>query len=373
MTDSETTIVVSAVNLVVGGTLTILRDCLQYLSSAAAEHNLRIIALVHKKDLAYYPGIEYIEIPWAKKTWINRLWCEYITMKKLSRQLAPVHLWVSLHDTTPNVIAEKRAVYCHNSFPFYKITRRDLIYNYKIVLFALFSKYIYKTNIRKNDYVIVQQNWFKQEFIRMFGLDPGKIIIAYPSRNEKIQIDRSSLVSQGTYTFLFPSSANSHKNFELICQAADRLEKSGIRNFRVLLTVSGTENNYAKWLHKKYSRIRSIEFIGFQTRTALLDLYRQADCLLFPAKMETWGLPISEFATSGKPMLISDLPYAHTSAAGSVATAFFNPSDPEELQSQMRRLIQGDTGFLSSVPPVPTEGHHTRDWAELFDILLKQQ
>lgn len=371
MIEPKTTIVISAVNLVVGGTLAILRDCLQYLSSIAVDHNLRIIALVHKKELVCYPNIEYIEIPWAKKTWINRLWCEYITMKKLSRQLAPIHLWFSLHDTTPNVIAQKKAVYCHNSFPFYKITRRDLVYNYKIVLFALFSKYIYKTNIYKNNYVIVQQNWFKQEFIRMFKLDPNKIIIAYPTQNEKMQIERAHVTPHQSYTFLFPASANSHKNFELICQAAGRLEKSGIHNFQVWLTVSGTENNYAKWLYKKYHSIDSIKFIGFQSRTDLFNLYNQADCLIFPAKIETWGLPISEFATSGKPMLLSDLPYAHTSATGSVATAFFNPSDPKELQSQMTRLILGDTNFLSAVAPIPTEGYHTQSWAELFGILLK--
>ena len=55
------TIVVSAVNLRKGGTLTILRNCLEYLSTLAQTGDYRIVALVHKKELAFYPGIEYIE------------------------------------------------------------------------------------------------------------------------------------------------------------------------------------------------------------------------------------------------------------------------------------------------------------------------
>ena len=136
------TIVVSAVNLNAGGTLTILRDCLQYLSRLAEQNEYKIIALVHKRELADYPRITYIEMRWPKKSWIGRLWCEYVTMRRISQDLAPVYLWLSLHDTTPNVTAERRAVYCHNPFPFYKWKAREWLFTPKIVMFALFSKWI---------------------------------------------------------------------------------------------------------------------------------------------------------------------------------------------------------------------------------------
>lgn len=145
------TIVVSAVNLRKGGTLTILRNCLEYLSTLAQTGDYRIVALVHKKELAFYPGIEYIEMPWTIRNWLLRLWCEYVTMYRISKQLSPVYLWFSLHDSTPNVKAQKRAVYCHNPFPFYQWKWRELFLNYKIVCFAWFSKYIYRINIHKTN------------------------------------------------------------------------------------------------------------------------------------------------------------------------------------------------------------------------------
>ena len=118
MSGEKKTIVVSAVSLRKGGTLTILRDCLCYLSTLATDGHYRVIALVHKRELADYPGIRYIEMPDIIRGWSRRLWCEYVTMNRISRRIAPVYLWISLHDTTPRVVAEQQVVYCQTSFLF---------------------------------------------------------------------------------------------------------------------------------------------------------------------------------------------------------------------------------------------------------------
>ena len=52
------TVVVSAVNIRKGGTLTILKDCLKYLSGLAEAGEWKVIALVHRQSLCDYPGIE---------------------------------------------------------------------------------------------------------------------------------------------------------------------------------------------------------------------------------------------------------------------------------------------------------------------------
>lgn len=369
------TIVVSAVNINVGGTLTILRDCLSYLSSIAESQKLRVIAVVYDKKIAYYANIEYIEIRWAKKTWVNRLWCEYVFMRKLSKKLAPVNLWISLHDTTPSVIAERRVVYCHNSFPFYKWRMNELFLNYKIVLFALFSKYIYQFNIHKNSYVIVQQNWLKKEFIRMFQLESEKIIVAYPVGKTQKMIQNRVQIEKGKsdkkiYMFFFPSSPNSHKNFELVCQAVEKMEQKGVRDFEVVLTIDGTKNKYDRLIVAKYRNIKSLRFVGFLTMQDVTEYYAKADCLVFPSKMESWGLPISEFAVTQKPMLLADLPYAHTAAVNSKRTAFFNPFKVEELQEEMEQLIKGYEDFLQPIGEEKMSGYHTTTWDELFSILL---
>lgn len=65
-----------------------------------------------------------------------------------------------------------------------------------------------------------------------------------------------------------------------------------------------------------------IDFIGFVDKKTLFEYYELSSCMIFPSKIETWGLPISEFSEFNKPMLLADLPYAHDTAAGSSKVAF---------------------------------------------------
>ena len=362
------TIVISAVNLVEAGTLAILRDCLNYLSDFAENNPYRIIAIVYKKDLADFPNIEYIETQWPKKRWINRLWYEYFSMNKISKQLAPVYLWFSLHDTSPTVFAERRAVYCHNSYSFYKWKLHDLIFAPKIALFAIFTKLIYKTNISKNKYLVVQQEWFRRAMSGMFSFDASRIVVAKPSKNEAKVLESKNQFDQ--YTFIFAGSPNSHKNFEIICKAAEKLEKKGIDNFKACITVSGQENKYATWLFNNWGHLKSIEFIGFQAKEDLITYYERSHCLIFPSKVESWGLPISEYANYNKPMLLSDLPYAHETAAGANNVSYFNPDNAQDLAEQMEKLIKGNTEHLKLQPQIFYYEPFAENWAELFKILL---
>ena len=364
------TIVVSAVNIRKGGTLTILRDCLGYLSGLTDSY--RVVALVHKRELCDYEGIEYIEMPDIIKGWGKRLWCEYVTMHRISKELAPVHLWLSLHDTTPRVVAEHRAVYCQTSFPFLKLKRNDWRFDYKIGLFGLFTRLAYRINIKKNDYLIVQAEWLRKGFAQMFGLPQERFIVAPPERKHH-HTAVAEHKKQEVYTFFYAATPDCHKNFEQICQAARLLEGSiGKGRFKVVLTVKGTENRYAQWLHEQWGDVDSIVFHGFMDKETLYHHYATADCLIFPSRIETWGLPISEYTPYNKPMLLADLPYAYETAAGSKQTAFFNPEKPEELKVMMQRLIDGDTSFLKEIEKQDLEEPKAENWGELFEWLMGQ-
>lgn len=362
------TIVVSAVNIRKGGTLSILRDCLAYLATQASHY--RIVALVHKQELCDYEGIEYIEMPDIIKGWSKRLWCEYVTMYRISKELAPVYLWLSLHDTTPRVIAEHRAVYCQTSFPFLKLKANDWRFDYKIGLFGLFTRLAYRINIKKNDYLIVQAKWLREGFARMFKLPRERFIVAPPERKHHHTVAPEHK-KQEVYTFFYAATPDCHKNFELICQAAQLLEETiGKGRFRVVLTVKGTENSYAQWLHKQWGEVDSIVFHGFMDKETLYNHYAMADCLIFPSRIETWGLPISEYAQYDKPMLLADLPYAYETAAGSQQVAFFNPENPNELKGMMLRLIEDDTCFLETVEKKEIEEPKAESWEVLFQRLM---
>lgn len=343
-----------------------LRDCLRYLSGRT---DLHVTALVHKRELCDFPGIDYIEIPWSAESWLKRLKCEYITMNRISRRFPEkTHLWLSLHDTTPSVKAMHQAVYCQTSFPFMKPTFRDLMMDPKIVLFSLFTRDAYKWNVRRNRYLIVQQEWMRRGLSRMLKFPAGKIIVAPPAFSlpaiEPVQAKRP--------TFLYVGTPDCHKNFETLFKAARILEnRIGKNDFRVVVTISGSENRYAQWLYRNWCDLASIDFRGYLTREKLTKAYGEASCLVFPSRAETWGLPISEFLPAGKPMILADLPYAHNTAAGAAKAAFFPVRNAEKLADLMQEVIKGSTDSFGQVARPDIRPPYAADWNELFDLLLK--
>jgi len=362
-------LVISAVNIRKGGTLTVLRDCLAYLST---RKDLKVTALVHDRALADFPGIDYVEIPWSVKGWGLRLWCEYVTMHRISTRLDGVDLWFSLHDTTPRVQARRQAVYCHTSFPFLKVKPRDFRMDVKIPLFALFTRYAYRFFVRRNRYLVVQQDWFREGLSSLLPFPRERIIVA-PPRFEAPSIPDTS-DTQEVPIFLYPASPDCHKNFETLCEAARLLEDEvGRGRFRVILTIDGSENRYAAWVRKKWGSVSSVDFRGFLPKEDLYGLYGAAAALVFPSRVETWGLPISEFLPTGKPLLLADLPYAHQSASGSAATAFFPAEDPKALASLMHALIDGGRAAFRQVPEAVVPAPFASGWPELFQILLQYE
>lgn len=128
-------IVISAINIFTGGPLSILNDCLRNIKNYSDKYE--IIVLVHKHDLVKTDGITCIEFPLSRKSYLFRLYYEYVYFKKMSRRLKP-YLWFSLHDMTPNVLSERRAVYCHNSTPFFKASLKDLYFEPSTFFFICF-------------------------------------------------------------------------------------------------------------------------------------------------------------------------------------------------------------------------------------------
>lgn len=364
-------IVISGININQGGALSILKDCLNYINNNLS-NNYKIVTLVNNKnlfnDLKTENRIEFIEFEDSKKSWIKRCYYEYFYFKKLSRELKP-YLWLSLHDMTPNVETERLAVYCHNPTPFYKMKFKDIKYDKKIFLFSKLYKYLYKINIKKNNYVIVQQDWIRKKFEEMYKIK--NIIVAPPENKYLIQKnDNKNKIEKNT--FFYPSFPRIFKNFEIICKAVELLEKKGVSNFKVYLTIDGTENLYSKEIVEKYKNLKCVEFLGLLTREEVFEYYSKVECLIFPSKLETWGLPISEFKIYNKPMILSELEYAHETVGEYNKCLFFNPNSENELEEQMLKIINKKNKYESN-KKIKQSKNCKKNWKELFEMLLGEE
>jgi glycosyltransferase involved in cell wall biosynthesis len=357
-------LVVSAVNFTEGGTLTVLRDCLASASSSLSPE-WDIVALVHDKSLINESRVQFIEYPYAKRSWFLRLYYEWFGFLRLSRALKP-NLWLSLHDITPRVSACRQAVYCHNPSPFYKLKWSEILMDPKFWLFNRFYRYLYSVFIHRNNWVIVQQAWLRDEFLRMFG--KLSVVVAHPSVSLP-DIPMQKKVPEQVYVFLYPSLPRIFKNFEIICEAAMILQSRGVDYFEIRLTVSGHENAYSSWLHDKYKNIKTVNFIGLQDRNQMYEQYCEASAVIFPSKLETWGLPISEAKLYGKLLLLSDLPYAHETVGSYEKVSFFNPVNASDLADLMQETLEGHVQPAGAIEIEPSQPY-TSNWPELWGLLI---
>lgn len=366
MTTGLPKIVISGVNLTEAGPFSILADCLDY---AARELTGRyeIVALVHKATLVKAPGVRVLEFPNSKRSWLNRLYYEYVRFLPLSARLRP-RLWLSLHDMTPNVYAERQAVYCQNAAPFHRLSLKDAALEPRFALFVLLYGVLYSINLGKNRFVVVQQDWMRREFQARYGA--RNVIVAHPDPGTFPAFQAADVPPKGARTvFFYPTIARHHKNIEVIGLAVQRLRAAGLRNFEVRITIDGRENRYARHIASAFGAVPELRLVGRQTREAVYELYREVDCLVFPSRLESWGLPISEFKPLGKPVLVADCRYAAETVGDYGNAAFFDPDDAGRLAELMRSVIENR--FRPEIRPAATPAQpYARNWAELFKILL---
>ena len=350
---SRPTLVLSGVGMKEGGILSVMRHVME-----AAERTLppdwRIIGLVHRKELVPTLRAELLEFPDIKASWLKRMYFEWFTSRRLARELGAT-VWFSLHDITSLVDVPRQFVYCHNPACFTRPTLRSLYFDWVFFAHALMYGLLYSLNIRRNEQVFVQQSWIRDAFIKRFGA--REVTVARPSSPTHAR--RARDINGPLRRWIYPTFPRHFKNIEVIGDALLILEKNESWTGEVQVTIKGDESRYAHYLKRRFGHLRSLKFVGRQSASQMADLYANADGLLFPSRLETWGLPITEAQAIGLPMLIADLKYAHETVGSYEGVSFFDPTDARELAKLLLALSTAETKLGSAVASdqlgVPTE------------------
>ena len=360
-------LVICAPNINEGGPLTILNEAIN--SAKKKFPNTNIIIIANSKKILNVKNskrINILEFPNSKKSWMQRLIHEYYVFKKLSVRLN-VDIWISLQDVTTIVQAKYQTVYCHCPIPFYNLKLIDIYHEPSSLVRNLLYNFIYKLNIYKNDSVIVQQEWLRKKFEKI--TNHKNIIVARPVIKKNKLNNESKLNKK--IIFIYPTLPRFHKNIELICEAIKLIDTKVVPNFEVKITIKGNENRYASILKKKYSLIKQIKFIGNQSRGQMKKLYSKANALIFPSKLETWGLPISEAIDYKIPIMVAKLEYARETLGSYKKVSFFQHDSPNELSEQMKNFLHKKwkpSKFKKVSPKKPL----ANDWNGLWDIIRSE-
>ena len=375
----NTKIVVSGVNMTEGGILTILKEVLFELEKW---HFLDVTVLVHSydlfsefKDVKHFTFLEFRKI---KKSWISRIWFEWVSAKFICNNIKP-NVWLSLHDMSVNVSANKTFVYCHNPSPFYKTNLKDFLMDKKFFLFTIFYKLLYSINIKKNKSVIVQQTWIADEFSKMYGID--NIIVARPvySHKENLVSDKSKRQDgDKVIKIIYPAIPRVFKNFEVVLDAVDFIKKNHpdvYQKFEIQLTFDLGKNRYGDHIfnESKTRELDAINFIGYKDKIELDYLYKNSDALIFPSKLETWGLPLTEAKSYGLPVICVDLPYSRETLGEYDKCNFFPADDYEKLARTIIDFIHDEAKFVKNEYIADNKWPVYSGWSELIKYVVSDE
>lgn len=125
------------------------------------------------------------------------------------------------------------------------------------------------------------------------------------------------------------------KNVEGVFAAARMLAEAGVATRLV-----GQPNARAEaFLATLDPTLRAlVTFTGYVDNDALVDLYRDAACLIYPSFYEASGLPPSEAMSFGCPVIVSDLPVLRERCGD--AALYCDPHDPGSIVAHALDVVR---------------------------------
>ena len=314
-----------------GGAATVLESFYHSLTTETDHDYYFVLSLLEFPETDH---AHMVRLPWVKKSWFHRLYCDYIYMPRLIKKLG-IDQVLSLQNMGIPGCKIPQTVYVHNAIPFtehrFSFRTERFLWVYQNIIGKMTCR-----SLKKATGIIVQTQWMKDAVSEKCGVDP-----------ERIEVRRveNSMMGQGTYqsadpvTFFYPASAATFKNHRAILDACKLLRDKGICDYKVQFTLTEQEGGAAAELARQARENNlPIEFIGMQNREQMAQRYSES-ILLFPSYLETVGLPLLEAKQYGAPIIASDCAYAHETVGEYENVSYFSAMRGEELAAQMERWI----------------------------------
>jgi glycosyltransferase involved in cell wall biosynthesis len=147
----------------------------------------------------------------------------------------------------------------------------------------------------------------------------------------------SGKVSSTHYDFVYVSSGEIHKNHANLLLAWHLLAKSGLNPSLALTVDTFVFPKLGKEI-EKFQACTGVNIInlGNIDRVNLPAIYKSCSAMIFPSKLESFGLPLIEASHYGLPILASELDYVRD-VIEPVET--FDPDSPISIARAVKRFL----------------------------------
>lgn len=176
---------------------------------------------------------------------------------------------------------------------------------------------------------IVQTEHMKRGLMESYDISAEKILVVkHPS---PLELRPYQTKNNKSIKLFFPASPYAHKNFEIIFKSQQLISQK-MPMVEILLTCD------KKFFPQLKPDSDNIVFLGsISDRQKIIDIYKDSDALLFPSKLESYGLPVVEAIQAGMPVICSNLP--HNSELCGGGAYYFESDDPQSLVNAILAFI----------------------------------
>jgi len=316
------TIIVNDVAASSGGALSILKQFLDEISSSNLARKFKWITFVPNNKVNQYSSNHIDTIEVNMKSWPKRIWWDTFGIKKwLKEHGVKPSVAISLMSVGLKYLDVPQIVYIHQPLPFGDFHEfKWFEWKARFYTWGIF-KWM-KWSIKKDSTIIVQTNWMKEAVHKKLNIPRENIYIMRPKveiskiATKFLEIEGSK--SSFSHRLFYPAVPGvSYKNHELLIRTLAMIKQKNYNLFgklKLIFTCKPPDSRLTKYYHKLAHKLKvseQIEWVGYLTQEQMLKEYIDADLVLFPSKLETFGLPLIEAAAFGKHIFVLDKPYAH--------------------------------------------------------------
>ena len=310
-------IVVNDIAASSGGALSVLTDFYNCVKDNYKDDEW--IFLLGDNYIEETENIKVVLLPEIKNSHKKKLMFDFFTGRKVINDLNPDAV-ISLQNIITFGVDAPQMVFIHQALPFQDYRKFSFLKTSErsLAIVQYLIGIVIKLSAKFADLVAVQTRWMRRAVAKKANVKMKKIIVCPP----EIKIENGG-ANPDAKSFFYPTGTLIYKNNECIYEATEILNKEGINDFKIKLTLNkeNTEN---------------FEFTGRLSREDVTEEYKKS-VLLFPSYIESFGYPLAEAKRTGTIILSADTPVAKDALGDYKNAYYFDPFEPGQLADLMNR------------------------------------
>lgn len=344
MSSPKPIIIFYAPNVYIGGGKLLLIRALKELSSKSS-----LIAILNSR---LKPEIESLGLDKEKIHWIDGSLLNYVAAEILLNKISNINSRILCFHGLPPILCKSKNIfiYAQNRLLFegqnlLKTSFRlaFIIYIQKIIfiLFSLKAKVIFvQTKTMKfavEDFLKTDSIQFRNKYLPKILLAP--FVSFLPT--DRLQFEEKTK----KYDFIYPSTAQPHKNHAKLIEAWRLLALNNIFP-SLAIPLTQPDNNLDNLVSKTNEECNTKIYVlnGLGHEDCILAM-QSSTALVYPSLSESFGLPLIEGSILKLPILASDLDYVFDVCN---PIALFNPNSSRSICESIKKFINEG----SSTPPL---------------------